>query len=316
MQLQAQGEESQISRMGLFLALSRTPHGVLDLATPALGALLCLGGFPPLGVILLGLVTAFAGYTAVYALNDLVDVVNDRGKLAAAGDQGGQGYLDAVGVRHPLAQGLLTLPAAVSWAVFWAAVALLGAHALNPVCFYLFLAGAGLEVAYCLLLKVSHLRTLVSGLVKTIGGIAAVYAVDPAPSPWFLTWLWAWLFCWEIGGQNVPADWHDIAEDRHLGARTLPVVYGPRPSSLIILISLLLALLLSLVVLTVSPLPAPWPLLAVAGAAGLYLLILPALSLWRKQEREGATRLFNRASYYPLAMLVITLLGLLIAKAG
>ena len=62
-----------------FLALSRTPHLVLDLATPGLAALLCLGAFPPAPVLFLGLVTAFAGYTAVYALNDIIDYRIDVG---------------------------------------------------------------------------------------------------------------------------------------------------------------------------------------------------------------------------------------------
>jgi 4-hydroxybenzoate polyprenyltransferase len=302
-------------RVGLFMALSRTLHGLLDLATPALGALLWLGGFPPLGVTLLGLLTAFAGYTAVYALNDLVDIVHDRRKLAYRGvptDQ--QGYLDAVMVRHPLAQGLLSIPAGIGWVVFWSALALMGAYKLNPVCFYLFLAGTGLEVVYCLMLRFSQFRTLLSGLVKTTGGIAAVFAVDPSPSPWFLIALWAWLFCWEIGGQNVPADWHDIEEDRSLGARTMPVVYGPRLSSLITLLGLSISLLLSLVVLAAAPLKMPWPLFVAAWGVGLYLLIWPAFDLWRRQTRQGATRLFNQASYYPLTMLVIVLLSLALGR--
>jgi hypothetical protein len=69
---------ARFSRVKLFLALSRTPHGLLDLATPALAALLCYGGLPPFGVIILGLLTGFAGYTAVYALNDLVDYRVDQ----------------------------------------------------------------------------------------------------------------------------------------------------------------------------------------------------------------------------------------------
>ena len=303
-------------RLGLFLALSRTPHGILDLATPSLAALLWLGAFPPLFTTLLGLLTAFAGYTAVYALNDLVDVVNDRAKMAFSSSPPAEGYLDAVGVRHPVAQGLLSLPVAAGWFLLWSVVAMVGAYLLNPVCLYLFLAGTGLEVFYCLLLRVSHLRTFVSGVVKTIGGVAAVFAVDPNPSPWFLVALWAWLFCWEIGGQNVPADWHDISEDSGLGARTLPVVYGPRRASFIIMLSLGLAMALNLVVLLLAPLRVPWPLILLACIAGLYQLILPAWHLWRKQVSSGATRLFNRASYYPLTILVLTLLSLLIGAPG
>ena len=62
----------------LFLALSRTPHGIIDLATPVLAAMVCLGGFPHASLLWLGILTAFAGYTSVYALNDLVDYRTDR----------------------------------------------------------------------------------------------------------------------------------------------------------------------------------------------------------------------------------------------
>lgn len=299
-------------RIGLFLALSRTPHGLLDLATPAFAALVWLGGFPSLYVTLLGLLTAFAGYTAVYALNDLVDVKSDRAKLASSEPASSEGYLDAVGVRHPVAQGALSRRAGFFWFGLWAAVAMIGAYALNPVCLFLFIGGAGLEIVYCLLLRVSHLRTLVSGLVKTLGAIAAVFAVDPQPSPWFLALLWAWLFSWEIGGQNVPADWHDIAEDDCLGARTLPVVCGPRQASLIILWCLVLALVLGVALLAMAPLRFPWPLQVLAAAIACWLLILPGWELWRKQARPRATSLFNRASYYPLSMLAMALASLLV----
>ena len=58
---------SSPSRIKLFMALSRTPHGLLDMATPALAALFWLGAIPSLRVVMIGVITAFAGYTAVYA---------------------------------------------------------------------------------------------------------------------------------------------------------------------------------------------------------------------------------------------------------
>jgi 4-hydroxybenzoate polyprenyltransferase len=67
------GAGALLSNLKLFLALSRTTHGVLDLAAPALSALLWLGQFPSPWIVAIGLLTAFSGYTAVYALNDLVD---------------------------------------------------------------------------------------------------------------------------------------------------------------------------------------------------------------------------------------------------
>jgi 4-hydroxybenzoate polyprenyltransferase len=297
-------------RLNLFLALSRTPHGLLDLATPGLAALLCLGGFPPLGVTILGLITGFAGYTAVYALNDVVDYRTDKAKIAAGGLTG-EGYLDEVMVRHPMAQGLLSFKAGLAWAAAWTVVALIGAYLLNPVCARILILGCILEAVYCSMLTLSHWRTLVSGVVKTLGGAAAVYAVNPAPSYLFLVLLFLFIFFWEIGGQNVPADWHDLEADRRWQARTLPVRYGPEGSGRIILGALILAVILLLPLMAASPLRFPGWALALAVGAGGVLLIIPALRLCRTPERAQATALFNRASYFPLAVLGITVLALL-----
>ena len=76
-----------MARLKLFFALSRTPHGLLDMATPGLAALLWLGEFPSLRTVVIGLITSFAGYTAVYALNDLVDYRTDKEKLRLGGFQ-------------------------------------------------------------------------------------------------------------------------------------------------------------------------------------------------------------------------------------
>jgi 4-hydroxybenzoate polyprenyltransferase len=297
-------------RLKPFLALSRTPHGLLDLATPGLAALLCLGGFPGVAITLLGLITMFAGYTAIYALNDLVDYRTDKAKIGAGGLKA-EGYLDGVMVRHPLAQGLLNFKEGFLWAMAWAAVALLGAYLLNPVCALIFVAGALLETVYCLMLEMSHLRTLVSGVVKTLGGVAAVFAVNPKPSPVFLTLLFLWIFFWEIGGQNVPADWHDLEEDQRWHAKTVPVRFGAEGSGRIILGSLILSVALLLPLQGASPAKFSWFLRFLSLGAGVVLLIIPALRLYQTKERSRATVLFNYASYYPLAIFLLTVLGLL-----
>ena len=72
-------------RIKLFLALSRTPHALIDMAAPALAALLVLGHFPSAAVTIIGVITVFAGYTAVYALNDIVDLRTDRQKVQIGG---------------------------------------------------------------------------------------------------------------------------------------------------------------------------------------------------------------------------------------
>lgn len=299
------------SRVKCFLALSRTPHGLLDLATPALAALIWFGRVPPFEVTAVGLLTVFAGYTAVYALNDVVDCRVDREKLKASAGCSKAGYLDALFMRHPMAQGRVSFGEGLLWTLAWALMALFGAYYLNPVCAYIFLAGCALEVIYCLLLRVSHLRTLISGLVKTLGGVAAVFAVDPYPAPGFLLLLFLWLFCWEIGGQNIPADWHDIEEDKSLGAQTIPVRYGPERSSAIVLKMLALSVVLSVLLVGISPLRFTPLMEGLAGAAGVFFLLLPALQLYRTKEKEQAAALFNRASYYPLAMLSLALVNLM-----
>jgi len=297
-----------LTRLKLFFALSRTPHGILDLATPALAALLWLGGFPPLKVALLGTLTAFAGYTAVYALNDLVDIKTDKLKLRMGGFGNAESYLDGLMVRHPLARGLLSLWEAIAWAVAWAVIAIAGAYLLNPVCVLIFLGGSLLELIYCIMLKVSAMRSIISGAVKTSGGIAAVFAVDPHPSPAFLVMLFVFLFFWEVGGQNIPADWTDLEEDTHLKSRTFPVRFGPARSSQVALGSLLLAVVTNLVLLRFSAVKFG-PVFALAFLlAGILLLLVPAWTLVKNREREQAMALFNRASYYPMALfLVVTL---------
>ena len=299
-----------LSRLKLFFALSRTPHGLLDMATPALCALLWLGRFPSFEVIIIGLVTTFAGYTAVYALNDVVDYRVDKEKIRLCGDFDTGCDLDAVMIRHPMAQGYLSFKEGVLWTAAWSMVAILGAYYLNPVCIVIFIIGCALETVYCLLLKVSHLRTLISGGVKTAGAIAGVFAVDPNPSPVFVSMLFFWFFSWEIGGQNVPNDWADIEEDRRLHAQTIPVRLGPDRANAVILGSLFITLMLSMVVFYVSPIPFEFPFAVASMATGLCFLILPATLLYTAQGAPYAMALFNMASYYPLVLLVIAVVNL------
>jgi 4-hydroxybenzoate polyprenyltransferase len=289
----------------LFLALSRTPHGLLDMTTPVYGALLWLGAFPSLYISAIGLITVFAGYTAVYALNDVIDYRVDREKARITGGlREADSYLDAAMVRHPMAQGLLSFSEGLTWALGWSAVAMIGAYLLNPVCMFIFLAGCVLETVYCLMHRVSPFRTVISGGVKTSGSIAAVFAVDPDPSLLYVLVLFLWLFFWEIGGQNIPADWADIEEDRRLGAQTVPVRVGPQNAANLAVLTIVLALLINPVLIGVSTIG--WqPFFALGSLmAGTGLILPPVLQLYRSNERRHAMILFNRASYYPLVMLV------------
>jgi 4-hydroxybenzoate polyprenyltransferase len=296
-----------LARLKLFFALSRTPHGLLDMCTPAFGALLWLGHFPPFHVVLIGLITTFAGYTAVYALNDVIDYKADKEQMARGGYSGSASDLDGLVARHPMAMDLLSFKEGLFWALVWGFLALLGAYILNPVCVLIFLGGCALETLYCLLWRVSPFRTFVSGIVKTSGAIAAVFAVDQEPSGFFLVTLFFLLFFWELGGQNIPNDLADFDEDRRMNAKTIPIQWGQQAANMLIIGNIILALGMDALILYIS-----WSIyglvyILVSVAVGSYLLLLPALKLYRSRERSDAMALFNKASYFPLALLIITL---------
>lgn len=289
--------------MQRFLALSRSKHGIVDAAMPGFVALLWLGHLPPTRVLLLSVLTALAGYTAIYALNDLLGVKADREKFTGGINQGYS--LEASRMRHPLAQGILGMSGAVSWFVLWYALTLLGAYLLNPALVWVVIAAALAEALYCLLLKVTYWRMLVSGLVKAAGPIAAVFVVARAPSVKLLLLLLAWLMCWEIGGQNIPADWNDVEEDRRVGAKTVPLVLGPRMAGVLVVTTLTLTVILSVFLPRMSPLALGVPYVVASIAAGFFLLLLPGVRLLLSHEDREAAGLFDRASTYPLAMLAI-----------
>jgi 4-hydroxybenzoate polyprenyltransferase len=300
----------------LFMAISRTSHGVIDLATPVLAVFLWLGTFPPPAIVVIGFITAFAGYTAVYAWNDLVDHKVDSERIGKGSPADTEDYLDTVFIRHPLAQGLLSLRNGYLWAGGWALVALVGAYILNPVCAFIFLCSIALEAVYCRMARISHLRAIVSGFVKTSGGIAAVFAVDPHPEPVLLLLLFAWLFFWEIGGQNVPADWFDVEEDRQLNFKTIPARFGLEVAGRIILISLVITLVMNLLLLAM--LPDRFSLFSSIGSivVSFYLLLLPAYRLHKTKAPSLVSSLFNRGSFYPLALLMVVVFDVFFIRAA
>ena len=248
---------SGIARLKLFWALSRTPHGLLDMCTAALASLLWLGHFPSFKIIGLGLITVFAGYTAVYALNDVVGYRSDKKKVQQGNLRGIEDCedLDAMLVRYPMARGFLSFKEGLVWALAWAFLALIGAYLLNPICVLIFVGGCILETIYCLMWNISPSRTLLSGVVKAAGPIAAVFAVDPNPSPCSLFDCFV-LFNIFLGNRrprNVPNDWIDIEEDVRFGARTVPIRLGIEEANVIIFGSVILTVILSGILLILSP---------------------------------------------------------------
>ena len=301
-----------LSYLKLFLALSRTSHALLDIAAPCLAALVWLNVFPPVRIMVLGIGTALAGYLAVYALNDVVDFRLDREKARSNFPAAAIDDLDALYVRHPMAHGLLSLREGLVWTAVWALLALAGAFLLNPACVLIFMLSIILEILYCRMLQVSHLRIIISGVVKTLGGVAAVFAVDPRPSISFLIILFLWLFFWEAGGQNIPNDLIDVDEDTQLNAKTIPVQFGPGGARMIILASLVAAVIMNMILLGMRAVPHGAVLMIGGAVIGTYFLLIPGYRLYALKTRLQAAQLFNRASYYPLAMLVMVAVHMLL----
>ncbi|HMB24577.1 MAG: UbiA family prenyltransferase [Chloroflexota bacterium] len=289
--------------MKRFFALSRTTHGVLDIAMPGFAALLLLGDFPHWQVLLLSLLTAFAAYTAIYALNDLMGLIDDREKFVGGINAGYS--VEASELRYPLAQNAISLREGVLWFAGWFMLALIGSYLLNPAIVIILILAAVLEVIYCLLHKVTYWRTIVSGLVKSSGPIAALFVVNPDQALRVLPVVLAWVFCWEVGGQNIPADWNDTVEDKRVNAKTIPLQLGTQKAGMLVLFFLGLTVVLSLILPLISLLSLGWLYLITTAIAGFFLLLIPGYRLYQRQEGRLAAELFNRASYYPLAQLAI-----------
>ncbi len=293
------------ARLREFFGLSRMTHSILDVAHPALGAVVVFGGAPRPLTIVFGLLAAFSGYTAVFALNDLMDLRVDREKLGGYSGKRECFDLDSVGLRHPLAQGCITYRAALAWVIFWSVLALGFAFLLNPICSVLMAAAALLEAAYCRLLRVTHWKTILSGLMVAVGGLAGVFAVTVTPPVAFVAAFAVWAFSWEMGCRNIPNDWSDIDEDTSLGIRSMPVRFGRLATARISFVMACVTILASLAFPFVSPMRFGAVFAAGARAAGIWFLVVPGVRWLKRQETKSAMRFFNRACFYPLAVFAV-----------
>lgn len=297
-------------RIKVYFGFSRMSHSVLDIGHPGFGALLVLGSFPPLHQLVLGLIASFSGYTAVFALNDLMDFRIDTERIEKY-QKDLKGFdLDVLGMRHPIAQKVLPFANAFAWVLFWGLLSLVTAFMLSPICFFFLVGSIVLEIGYCMLLRRSHWKALLSGSMVGLGALAGVFAVVRHPSPVFVLLLFFWAFGWEVGGRNITNDWTDLEEDIHLGIRTFPVRYGRRASAVVSTALICATVLVSLVLPFPVGLSNPVVYEAGAIAVGWFLMVGPAWRWAREGSAESAMALFNRACFYPAAMLAVAVLSL------
>jgi 4-hydroxybenzoate polyprenyltransferase len=297
-----------------YIGFSRMSHAILDVGYPALGAILVLGSFPSYPLILLGLAAASAGYIAVFALNDLMDLKVDTERIEGCQRDLMHFDIDVLGMRHPVAQKALPFRHGLVWVSAWGMLSLFFAYILNPVCILILMVAVVLEIGYCRLLRVTHWKTILSGSMVGIGTLAGPYAVVRNP-PWtLLLFLFLWAFLWEVGARNIPNDWADLEEDVHLGIKTFPVRYGRSASSGISFGLVCLTAFVGLLVPLVVSLPNTIVYEAGAAVTGALLLIRPGWRWVRDNSVGSALGLFNRACFYPLVMLFVAGLAVLTGR--
>jgi len=280
----------------LLLDLARSRSALLSLGEPALGALLAAGGLPSARVILLGLLAATAGYFCVYALNDLLDLRADRQEIELASGHPQEWrpevtHIDITTLRHPVAAGALPLWAAVLWVVALGVVGLVAAYLLRPLCAWLFLGCAALQIIYCSLRRRTWLKVVPAGLMVGAGGLAGWFAAGDLR--WGTFAFFMLLVLWEIAGRNLSNDLADVEHDRLVGITTLASVRGPAVATRAIVAG---AALMPVVAMLQ---PAPWPGRLLLAVAALLTMTCPALIMQRRPRPGAAQRYFNRASIYP-----------------
>lgn len=283
--------------------LSRGRQALLSVAQPALGAVVALGALPAPRTVALGLVAAIAGYFAVFSLNDVLDRRVDARALAVGKAEAGGFDVDTAFTRHPLARGDLTFRTSVAWVISLAVVSAVCAYLLAPVCLMYFALAVALEVIYCALRSVTWTKTIISGVMVAVGGLAGWAAVAPvtrAALPFF-----AFLALWEIAGRNLPNDLADLGPDSLTGLRTVATVFGPRVSA----VATLVGAVATVAVLAMIAVPVPVRLAFVAS--GAMFMVIPAIILVRRPTSAQAGSYFNVACLLPAAVFALSFLALM-----
>lgn len=282
--------------------LSRMRQALLSVAQPGLGALIAAQRMPTTRTLVVGVVAASAGYLAVFSLNDVFDRESDVAALGAGKGEYEGFDLDTAYQRHPLAVGRLPHRVALLWIGLLGIVAITGAWALSPWCVALFGVSVSLEWVYCSLRSRTWTKTIVSGAMVGVGGLAGWVAV--APISMRAAGFFVFLCAWEIAGRNIPNDLADLVADTAVGLRTVPTTFGPQTAGRAIAAG-------SAFTIAVLPTLHLVPLgLVLALAAGVGLMTLPSLPLLSTPTPGNAARYFNRASLLPAAVFLVVLVTL------
>lgn len=274
-----------LSRIRLWLDLVRFSHTIFALPFALAGLLVGSGGWPSWRVFLLVLLCMVAARNAAMAWNRFVDRDIDAANPRTA--------------RRHLPAGLLAPQAVVLFTILNAALFVLCAWLLNPLCFALS------PVALVLVLGYSHVKRftalchialgLAIGISPTAAGIAA--------SGQFLSscvFLSLALWCW-IAGFDIVYSTQDSGFDRERGLHSIPAALGNRNA-------LLVAALLHVavpVVLAIAGLAAEW------GLPWWIVVAVIAALLARTHLKRDSNDLDLQSSFFQMNAIVsvLVLLG-------
>lgn len=200
------------SRLRLWIDLVRFSHTVFALPFALAGLLVGSGGWPSWRTLLLVLVCMASARNAAMAWNRLVDRDIDAANPRTAS-------------RH-LPAGLVTPRAVVVFTLANAAVFVLGAWLLNPLCFALSPVALLLVLGYSHVKRFSALCHVVLGLSIGISPTAAGIAASGqflVPCLLLSLALWSW-----ISGFDIVYSTQDSSFDRARGLHSIPAALGDR----------------------------------------------------------------------------------------
>ena len=282
-------------RAVLFLDLARGKSALFSVSEPVLCAMLATGTIPSLRVCLLGILAALAGYFCVYSLNDLLDLRADREEIRLSSPdplawKPQVAHMDIMSLRHPVAAGALPVWAAVTWVVVLGLIWFGAAYLLRPLCAYLFIGCAALEIIYCSLRRRTWLKVIPAAAMVAVGGLAGWFAVGK--TTWGALAFFFLLYGWETG-RNLTNDLADVEHDRMVGITTLASMRGPGVASKVILADGMAMVLISLAQ------PVTWVVRGLLAAVALLTMTLPSLVLYRNPDEPSAQRYFNRLTFFP-----------------
>jgi len=289
-------------------ASSRPLQATISIAQPLFAAFLAVGGIPSLRLIILLLIGSVAGMYSVFALNDLLDAPLDKRSMRLNKKNGWD--IDSVVMRHPLSIGVVSQPQQVAWIAFTGLVAASILLYLSPLALAFYFFAILLEAAYCKMAQVSAIKALIAGLLVATGAAIGWFAAGGNWNLGIFLPLGFVFFAWEIGGRNIPNDFSDVLQDKKLGIKTVPAVYGAVFASRLIFLFALLAVAANIVLGLAALLGTAY--LLISTLIGVILLILPACALAKNPTPKQALRYFNKASLFPVFLFLALIVAYLL----